>query len=204
MALILKNIKRFLHSFSDAPKKPPYLSLRVHVTEKSQMLSDGKMISFELAGPRDVQQIVKIQEQSYKGKAPWNAYALLEDMNTNKNALYIMAKHENRSIGFIGSWFVGEEAHITNVAVLPYYQAKGIATTLIKEIKRLAIEEGCNIYTLEVRISNVHAQHVYEKLGFSKGKIKKKYYNPDREDALEMYLNLEEERTERDHSIPII
>lgn len=194
----MKRIKRLLHSFStQTPSRPQYLSLRVTVTDETHALADGTPISLAIGGPGDVERIVSIQEICYGGKAPWNAHSVLEDMNTNRQALYLLAKDGRHTIGFIGAKFSEDDVHLTNLAVLPRYQKQGVATVLLKEIKRLAMEEGKMRYTLEVRVSNLSAQSVYKEMGFVEGNIKKGYYHPDREDALEMILNLDKETTGR-------
>ena len=49
----------------------------------------------------------------------------------------------------------------------------------------------CEVMSLEVRITNVVAQHVYKKLGFQYGGKRKNYYG-EGEDALVMWVNLNE------------
>ncbi len=49
--------------------------------------------------------------------------------------------------------------------------------------------------TLEVRLSNYEAQALYRKLGFEPSGIRKEYYQDDKEDALIMWRELVEKRT---------
>lgn len=199
----MKNIKQLFGCLSVNTKKPRFLSLRAKIKKDSFSLADGRVLSFSMGGPGDVQGLVKIEKECYNGRAPWSAASLLEDINTNRNALYIVAKDGYTPVAFIGAWFAGTEAHITNVAVIPDYQRLGVATALLEEVKQIALEEGKEQFTLEVRLSNVQAQQLYFKLGFTAGEIKRKYYLPDREDALNMSLDLTEERNDQNASIPI-
>lgn len=49
----------------------------------------------------------------------------------------------------------------------------------------------CEVMSLEVRVNNVVAQHVYTNLGFQFGGKRKNYYG-EGEDALVMWVNLNE------------
>ena len=54
---------------------------------------------------------------------------------------------------------------------------------LVKEGK----EMGVTAYTLEVRVSNMAAIHLYKKLGFQEEGIRKNFYERPKEDALIMW-----------------
>ena len=81
-------------------------------------------------------------------------------------------------------------AHITNVAILPEYQNRGIGSFLIESIIKKAQFIEYKSITLEVRKSNITAQALYLKIGFEKTGIKKRYYFGDHEDAIDMTLDL--------------
>ena len=49
--------------------------------------------------------------------------------------------------------------------------------------------------TLEVRVTNDIAQSLYRKLGFQGGAIRKNYYSDNQEDALVMWVKLNEKRS---------
>ena len=92
-------------------------------------------------------------------------------------------------IGYCGVWIVIDEAHITNIALLPEYRGRKLGEALLRKIIEVAIERGAKTMTLEVRMSNMIAQSLYRKLGFQGGAIRKRYYTDNQEDALVMWVN---------------
>jgi ribosomal-protein-alanine N-acetyltransferase len=49
---------------------------------------------------------------------------------------------------------------------------------------------GAKSMTLEVRVTNYIAQSLYQKFGFQKGGLRKRYYTDNQEDALVMWVKL--------------
>ncbi|MGB2827765.1 MAG: ribosomal protein S18-alanine N-acetyltransferase [Dehalococcoidales bacterium] len=89
-------------------------------------------------------------------------------------------------IGFTSMWVMADEAHITNIAVRQSHQRQGIGEFLLISIIDLAIKFKTSIVTLEVRVSNLMAQSLYQKYGFSQVGLRRNYYTDNREDALIM------------------
>lgn len=89
-------------------------------------------------------------------------------------------------IGYVGLWFQGNEAHITEIAVREPLRGHGIGELLLIATVRAAVEHGSSVVTLEVRVSNFIAQRMYEKYGFKTAGIRKGYYSDNREDAVIM------------------
>ncbi|MER2173062.1 MAG: ribosomal protein S18-alanine N-acetyltransferase [Carnobacterium sp.] len=167
----------------DSNKK---LAKRAQLENRTFQLDDGSLLHTSIGSEADISAILKIETLCYNGKTPWNKKALEHEIKTNTRSIYLIVRKSNQAIGFIGAWLVDEEAHVTNVAVIPAHQKQGIATFLISELQTISQYEGMKKMSLEVRVSNENAQRLYSKLGFKKGKIKKAYYTGDREDALEM------------------
>jgi ribosomal-protein-alanine N-acetyltransferase len=91
---------------------------------------------------------------------------------------------ENQSIvGFLGLWFMADEAHITSVAVSESWRGRGVGELLIIGCLELAMARSVPVVTLEARVSNHVAQSLYLKYGFEKVGIRKAYYTDNREDA---------------------
>ena len=88
--------------------------------------------------------------------------------------------------GYVGIWFQGNEAHITEIAVREKLRGNGIGELLLIGSVRAALENGSIVVTLEARVSNFIAQRLYEKYGFKQVGLRKGYYSDNREDAVIM------------------
>ena len=88
--------------------------------------------------------------------------------------------------GFVGMWFMADEAHLTAIAVREFYKRRGIGELLLIGCIELAILRNAHVVTLEVRISNTLAQTLYKKYGFEIVGSRKRYYSDDHEDAFIM------------------
>lgn len=100
------------------------------------------------------------------------------------------SKNQNNLIlGFIGLWYMASEMHIINLAVHPDYRHRGIGELLLISAIELSVKLKAILITLEVRVSNLTAQALYSKYGFSERGIRHAYYLDDREDAAIMTLD---------------
>jgi len=88
--------------------------------------------------------------------------------------------------GYVSTWFQGDEAHLTEIAVRKALQGNGIGELLLIGSVQASVERGSVVVTLEVRVSNFIAQRLYEKYGFKAVGRRKAYYHDNREDALIM------------------
>ncbi|MBI2872040.1 MAG: ribosomal protein S18-alanine N-acetyltransferase [Chloroflexi bacterium] len=89
-------------------------------------------------------------------------------------------------VGYVGIWFMADEAHITSIAVRETYRGEGLGELLVIGAIELALRKGCRQATLEARVSNRLAQSLYEKYGFRRAGIRKAYYTDNLEDAVIM------------------
>lgn len=90
-------------------------------------------------------------------------------------------------IGFAGMWLAFDEAHITTIGVDPDHRGRGLGELLLLSMVDAALARGAKWLTLEVRVSNVAAQTLYRKYGFSVRGSRKRYYSDNNEDALIMW-----------------
>ena len=86
--------------------------------------------------------------------------------------------------------------HVMNVAVAPEHRRHGIATALLDRLFAVTGADERRGYTLEVRVSNVGAIKLYERLGFVARGVRRGYYTDNREDALIMWRDPVGERAE--------
>ena len=116
---------------------------------------------------------------------PWSKQSLEEEMN-NETSLFLVAKEENKVIGYIGMSIVIDEGYIFNVAVRENHRNKGVATALINELVTYGKKNNFSFITLEVRESNLPAISLYSKFGFIKAGERKDYYSNPKENAILM------------------
>jgi ribosomal-protein-alanine N-acetyltransferase len=93
---------------------------------------------------------------------------------------------QERVLGFIGIWLLIDEAHIVTVAVREAYRRMGLGERLLVAAIETAQAFDQATVTLEVRKSNDAAQLLYEKYGFSRVGLRKRYYTDNNEDAVLM------------------
>ena len=88
--------------------------------------------------------------------------------------------------GFVGVWYIADEAHIVSIGVRESVKRVGVGELLMLSAFQQARMHGCKELTLEVRASNDAAQSLYRKYGFQNVGLRKKYYIDNAEDAIIM------------------
>lgn len=136
----------------------------------------------------DVEEVLAIEQASFP--TPWSRLAFLSELLENERAVYLAARQEGRIIGYVGMWRILDEGHITNLAVHPDARRQGVGRRLLQTLCDLAQARGLHRLTLEVRVSNAPAQHLYESFGFLAAGVRPGYYQDNNEDALIMWLDL--------------
>lgn len=143
-----------------------------------------------LMGPEDIDAVVTIEQESFS--TPWSRVAFENEVGDNQLAHYLVVDVGGRVVGYAGMWLILDEAHVTNVAVLPDYRCQGVGRQLMTTLLAHAKALGATCMTLEVRVSNAAAQRLYTGMGFVLRGLRRQYYTDTREDALIMWReNLE-------------
>jgi ribosomal-protein-alanine N-acetyltransferase len=91
-------------------------------------------------------------------------------------------------VGFAGMWVRVDEAHIATIATHPDWRRCGIGQRILLALLREAQRRRAQSVTLEVRVSNLPAQRLYQKYGFREVGRRRAYYQDNREDALLMTI----------------
>jgi ribosomal-protein-alanine N-acetyltransferase len=138
--------------------------------------------NIEIMTKNDLDEVTAIENSSFN--QPWTLQSFKTDLQYNRLAYYLVARHEDKLVGYIGAWIVLDEAHITTLAVDHAYRRQGVASCLIQALIDEGVRRGISSLTLEVRPSNKVARSFYKKWGFSVRGRRKRYYTD--EDALIM------------------
>ena len=86
--------------------------------------------------------------------------------------------------GYAGFWYDGDDAEIMTIGVGRRFQRQGIAASLMEALIARAREQGA-------KRDNTPALALYERFGFAKMGLRKRYYQPEGIDAYTMSLDLE-------------
>jgi ribosomal-protein-alanine N-acetyltransferase len=145
----------------------------------------------------DIDQVIEIENEIFS--APWSARAYRFELAENQNSTLLVVRRRARPVpglhpwrqkppvlGYGGLWLLVDDAHIATIGVHPAYQGKGLGELLLLALLERARDLKANRATLEVRVSNRNAQALYEKYGFEKVSLRRRYYADNDEDAFIM------------------
>ena len=136
----------------------------------------------------DVEAVMEVERASFA--VPWDPDTFMKEMNDNNYAHYFVVEKGGKVVGYCGLWLIIDEAHVTNIAIHPDERGQKLGEKLFRHTCNRAIEYGAIQLSLEVRVSNTVAQHMYRKFGLVPGGIRKGYYSDNGEDALVMWVGL--------------
>ncbi|HVR88074.1 MAG TPA: ribosomal protein S18-alanine N-acetyltransferase [Candidatus Limnocylindria bacterium] len=144
----------------------------------------------------DIDPVQEVERSSFP--VPWPANAFRHELTQNRNARYVVARMGDRVAGYAGLWLMVDEAHITTFAVHPDFRRLRIGERLLQRLFEVAAVMNAEWLTLEVRASNLPAQKLYEKYGFRRAGVRRRYYSDNNEDALIMWTERIKDRTVKD------
>ncbi|MGV3244411.1 ribosomal protein S18-alanine N-acetyltransferase [Staphylococcus sp. 11261D007BR] len=139
---------------------------------------------------QDVPMVNHIEQLSFNDSS-WTKDAFYHELLENNFAHYFVIEYDNDIIGYCGIWIVIDQAQVTTIAITPHNRGIGLGQLLLQYVMNYAAHSATTM-SLEVRVENETAQHVYQKLGFEYGGRRKNYYG-DGKDALVMWVNLNDE-----------
>jgi ribosomal-protein-alanine N-acetyltransferase len=137
----------------------------------------------------DLSEVMCIERQSFS--SPWSYELFLHEIIDKTSAAIVVEAEgdvKTEMLGYLFYWRIGEEIHITNIAVARLHRRQGVGESMIRWMMDNARENGIKKLSLEVRVSNKAALEMYAKLGFTGMGVRKRYYTDNGEDAIIMTL----------------
>ena len=149
------------------------------------------MLSLSLDRMRvdDLDEVIDIERASFS--MPWSRGAFLYELQQNRVARCHVMREGDHVVGYLCLWEIGEELHITNVAVHPGHRRRGIGRSLLTGVLDDGRARKLKLVVLEVRPSNHEARTLYESFGFQVMGRRRGYYYDTGEDALVMEVSLQ-------------
>lgn len=139
----------------------------------------------------DLDAMLAIERQSFP--TPVKASAYTYELTENRLAHYQALTAVTQLIGYAGYWLLGDEVHISIIAVDPAWRGRGLGELLLLNLMALGREQEAALATLEVRESNTVAQKLYAKYRFAVVGRRPRYYRDTGEDAILMTLRFDED-----------
>ena len=133
---------------------------------------------------QDIEAISRIEQKSFS--MPWSPQDF-KDLLQRDYCTYLVAEVDGVPVGTCGFTDICKEGNIDNVVVDEAYRGQGVAQKMLRKLLAMGEERGIEAFTLEVRVSNEAAIHVYEKLGFVSEGIRPRFYERPTEDAMIMW-----------------
>lgn len=165
-----------------------HLPSKLTIEPQNVQLTDLQ-VHLQQAQRQDADQMYFAQRLVYQGYSPWSRQTFIRELE-REDSLYVNVWSQTQLVGFIGAHFTRHEAHITNLAVIPTVQERGIGSYLLALLINLARSYQIRKMSLEVRIDNEPAQRLYRKFGFRPNIVRHNYYDDIKVDGLEMVLKL--------------
>ena len=128
----------------------------------------------------DVKRLSEIEAESFS--MPWSEKDF-RDLLSHPYCVYVVALVDGEPVGCSGFTNICDVANIDNVVVAPVFRGMGVAQAMLRELISRGEAEHVEAFTLEVRVSNMAAIHVYEKFGFASEGIRPRFYERPVEDA---------------------
>jgi [ribosomal protein S18]-alanine N-acetyltransferase len=134
--------------------------------------------------PRDLDAIERIEHRAYP--TPWSRSMFAGEL-AKPNGICVGAFQGEVMLGYLIVARYVDAWHVMNIAVDVDHRGRSVARAMLSHLFEATLADRERGYTLEVRVSNAVAIHLYESLGFVATGMRRGYYTDNREDALIMW-----------------
>ena len=142
-------------------------------------------ISFRRMQLEDIAEIFTLEKLIFKDF--WPVEHFVAEVENTSISYPVIMYNGLKIVGYAVVWKIKDEANINNFAIVPDFRRNGYGAQLLSHI--VMRFKDCAHLFLEVRQSNLAAIRLYEKFGFTKIDVRRKYYS-DSEDALIMHKGI--------------
>ena len=134
----------------------------------------------------DLDAVESIEVASF-GEHHWSRESFANELNNGYARYFVALNEADEVIGYMGMWHILDESHFSTISVSPAYRGKSVGEALFNRLVVYCYENMIKYITLEVRVSNMPAQKLYEKYGMKSLGTRKGYYQDNNEDAYIMW-----------------
>jgi ribosomal-protein-alanine N-acetyltransferase len=136
----------------------------------------------------DLPAIIDIENGAFSD--PWSAKSFGTMIAAPHTTFTVLVDRAGAVGGYGILLLVPPDADVANIAVAPRLRQQGAGRLLLSHLLAEARAAGVRVVHLEVRESNLAAQRLYARLGFTIAGRRRGYYQQPREDALVLRTTL--------------
>jgi [ribosomal protein S18]-alanine N-acetyltransferase len=129
---------------------------------------------------------------------PWTRGNFADSLAAGYDAWVFETAQGHELFGYAIVMWLPDEVHLLNLSVATRWQGQGLGASMLDWLMRDAAHRRAQSMLLEVRPSNERALLLYERLGFRRVGVRRRYYpaaDSAREDAIVMVRRLVGEGT---------
>ena len=144
---------------------------------------------FEPLSLQRLDEVLQIERAVYE--FPWSRANFSDSLKSGYQMQLLAAG--GQILGYFVAMKGVDEVHLLNLTVAPEFQRQGWARIMLDGLAIWSRGAGTEWLWLEVRVSNLRAQHLYDRYGFRRVGERKRYYPAalgSREDAVVMSVQL--------------
>jgi [ribosomal protein S18]-alanine N-acetyltransferase len=146
-------------------------------------------VQFEPLTETRLDEVVAIERQAYDH--PWTRANFADSLRSGYQGQVLTGG--GAVLGYFIAMMGVDEVHLLNITVAPAHQRQGWGRVMLDALGIWARAQGAQWLWLEVRVSNLRAQRIYEQHGYRRVGERRGYYpagHGRREDAVVMSLKL--------------
>ena len=132
----------------------------------------------------DIEAVTALEEALFDDA--WSPEMFWNELAQGGSRTYLVAEDDDVVVGYAGLAAMPDEAYVQTIGVAPAHQRRGLGATLLRRLLDDAARRGAPRVGLEVRVDNAPAIALYERHGFRRIGVRKRYYQPSGTDALVM------------------
>ena len=134
----------------------------------------------------DLHAVMQIERELF-GDEAWSEAMFWSELAEHGTRHYLVTEVAGEVVGYAGlCTYPPHEAYVQTIAVQPTHQRAGIGTGLLNALIDESSRRGCTTLDLEVRADNDVAIALYERHGFARVGVRRRYYQPSGTDAVVM------------------
>lgn len=138
---------------------------------------------------------VHVLEQALFPEDAWSEEMLREELaDQPRTRHYVVAEDSGEIIGYAGLAAAADQADVQTIGVREDRRGSGLGAALLTELLDEASRRGSGQVFLEVRADNDPARRLYERFGFVRVGVRRRYYQPSGVDAVVMCREMSPKR----------